>query len=539
MARRYPPLRSTPSRITSLGSWRAGAGAVVPMGGPFFRIEVYQDALLTSPMDLSTDILGATGARLKYGINGNGPLDRVAGTGELHWTLKNDSRNSASLQGYYSPSHTNVRAGWSFGKYVRAIFTYEGVEYIKFTGKVRSIAPDAGRFGPRRVGVVAYDFIRDLSEANAREVTIQVDQSEDALLNALIAAVPASAQPVATDLDTGVDTYPYAFDNVSGNTKAYAVMRDVVVSSFGMLFQKGDGTLCYRTRHVLATTASSGSFNETMIGLSVPSTLDGVFDRARTTIHPKQISATATDELYTLPPGTSVEIPGGATNFEVWTDYTDPDNRQVNIGGTSVVTALVAGTHYVANTAADGSGLDLTASITAAIDAFGSTAKWTISNSHAGAVHLTTQKVIGKAVRDPGPQTFESPPSADGARPIDIDLPYQDDPYIGQSVSDYVVAIYSDLTQQVKSIEFIANASPALMLQALEREPGDVVTITETVTGLISVQALIQSVEFEAQQGSPAYIVCRWGLTQANTTNFWHWGIAGASEWGVSTVYGF
>ena len=487
---------------------------------------------------LGTDVLGATGVQIKYGIDGSGPLARVASTGELKCALRNDAGNSGGLLGYYSPSHANARANWGFGIPIRAVFTYGGTDYIKFTGKIRVIEPDAGLYGPRRVGIVAYDCMRDLAESDAREVTIQVAQAEDALLDALIAVMPTTAAPIATDFDTGVDSYPYAFDKVAGSTKILSVMRDVVVSSFGMLFAKGDGTLAYVSRHSLATTASNYTFNDDMIELSVPSSLDGVFNRARVTNHPKQVSAAATDELYTLPTGTSVEIPAGATDFEVWTAYTDPSDRQTKIGGTAVVTVLVANTHYVANAQVDGGGADKTAFTTPTLTAFGTTAKWSFTNTDTAPIFITTQKVIGKAVRDPGPQTYESYTAMDyGDRPIEIDLPYQDDPYIGQSAADYVVALYSNLTQQIESITFIANASNALMLQALGREPGDRITVTESVTGVTSVDAIIQSVELEVRQG--LYLVCKWGLAPADTIRYWQLGVAGASELGETTVVGF
>lgn len=510
----------------------------VRRGTEAFDWETFDSSSFDTMTSVSLDVLGAAGLRLKYGIDGSGPLDRVASTGECSCTLRNDARNSHSLQGVYSPSHTNALAGWGFGKPFRVVFTYNGTDYIKFTGKIRVIDPDAGRYWSQRVHVTAYDCMRDLAEADAREVTIQTNKSEDELLDALIAIMPSSAQPFTTDFDAGVDSYPYSFDNVAGGAKVLAVMRDIVVSSFGMLTPNGNGTLRYLSRHALAITTSAYSFNDNMIELKVPSSLDGVFNRARATNHPKQVSSTATDELYTLPTGTAVEIPVGASSFEIWTDYTDPNDRQTHIGGTAVVTALVGGTHYVANSQADGGGSNLTSSITASLTAFGTTAKWTFSNAAATAAFLTTQKVIGKAVRDPGPQTFEAYSAQDyGDRPVDIDLPNQDDPYIGQSVADYVVMQYSTLSQQIESIAFIANSSDALMTQALAREPGDRITITETLTGVSSVDAIIQSVEFEVAAG--IYIICRWGLVPADANRYWQLGVAGASELGDTTVLGF
>lgn len=505
------------------------------LGTEAFDYFAFDSTAFDTATSVSSDVLGATGVRLKYGIDGNGPTDCVASTGELQCSLRND--NLAGTIGRYSPNHANVVTGWTYGIPIRCVFTYSGTDYVKFTGKIRVIDPEPGQYRGRKVGVVAYDVMRDLAEANAREVAIQVDKSEDELLDALLAAMPLTTQPMNTDFNAGVDSYPYSFDKVAGNTKVLAVMRDIVVSSLGMLFQKGDGTLCYRSRHTLATGASVATFDNTMVDLGVPSSLDGVFNRVRVTTHPKVVSATAADELYTMPTGSSIEIGSGVT-LEVWTDYTDPNDRQVKIGGTAVVTVLVGGTHYSANSQADGLGSNMTADVSASIEPFGSTAKWTFTNNATTGTFIVLQKVIGKAVRDPGPRTFESYAEMDyGDRPIDIDLPNQDDPYIGQSAADYIRQQYDDLSQQVESIAFIANASHANMTAAMEVEPGDRVTITETVTGLAAVDCLVQSVEFEVRQG--IYIVCRWGLRPANTTRFWQWGIAGASEWGETTVYAF
>jgi hypothetical protein len=425
-----------------------------------------------------------------------------------------------------------------FGVDVRVVFSYAGVDYIKFTGKVRDILPDAGKYRARLVHVTAYDVMRDLAEADAREVTIQVNKAEDELLDALIAAMPATAQPAATDFDAGVDSYPIVFDKVAGDTKALAAGRDIVVSSLGMWFCIGDGTLKYLSRHSLATTTSAVSLGDADLDdIAVPSSLDGVFNRVRTTTHPKVISAAATDELYTLPTGSSIEVGAGET-VEVWTAYTDPADRQTHIGGTEVVTVLAGGTHYAANSQADGGGSSMTSSITATLTPFASTGKWSFTNGAATAAFITTQKVIGKAVRDPGPRTFESYEAEDyGDRPLNIDLPYQDDPYIGQSAADYIVAQYSSLSQQIESVTFLANRSAALLVQALTREPGDRITVSETVTGVTSVQCIIQSVELEVRPGM--IVICKWGVRPANTIRFWQWGIAGASEWGQTTIYAF
>jgi hypothetical protein len=487
--------------------------------------------------DITVDTVASAGVHLRYGIDGNGPTDCLAGTGELSFTLRNDARNSGGVQGWYSPAHASRRPGWTFGIPVRVVLTYSGTDYTKFRGKIREIVPDAGQYGMQRVRVVAYDGMRDLVEADVRAVAIQVNKTEAQLLDAALDSLETESQPIARDLNAGVDSYPYAFDKVGEGVKAAALIKDVVQSAYGLAFVKGDGTFAYRNRHARAAGGSAASFSNTMHGVIVPSSLDRVFNHVRVTIHPKAISASATDELYTLPSGSSLEIPAGSTR-EVWTKYSDPADRQTNVGGVSVVTSLVAGTHYAANSAAGGGGTDLTASITASISPFASTALWTLTNTGATTAYIILLKVIGKAVRDPGPQTFEAFTAQPyGDRPVAIDMPYQDDGEIGRNAAYFVEAQYRSLSQQIERLDFIANDSAVFMMQALAREPGDLITITEPVTGLASVDAVIHSVELEIAAGP--WVMCHWGLAPAAPFAVWLLGSAGASELGETTALGF
>lgn len=493
--------------------------------------------LVSGPdVNIAADVLGATGVRLRYGMSGNGPADCLASTGECSFTLRNDARNSYATQGKYSPAHASVLAGFNYGIGVRIVFTYGGTDYTKFVGKVHVIRPMPGLGRGERVELVAYDGMGDLMQADAREVTIQTSKTEAQLLTALLDALPTSAQPTARSIDTGVDTYPYAFDNVGAGTKAAGVAQDIVQSAYGWAFYAGDGTFTYLSRHTRAAVSSSATFTNSMHGLGVPSSLDQTYNRVRATIHPKTIDAAATTVIASQT-GSAPDIAAGASQT-IWLTFRDPDEVKRLIGGLSAVTPIVATTDYTANDAADGGGTDRTASVSVATTVFASSAKFVVTNNYTGTVYLTKLQLRGKGVYDDGPRTFEAySVQPYGDRPYEFDMPYQDDAEIGQSAATFIEASYNDLTQQVNSLEFVANQSDALMLQALTREPGDVVTITETMTGLSSVRAVITSVEFEIRAG--LFIICRWGLAPASPFGIWQIGVTGASELGVTTTLGF
>ncbi|MDP3717087.1 MAG: hypothetical protein Q8T13_04875 [Acidobacteriota bacterium] len=463
--------------------------------------------------DFSDDLDAAGSAlNLEYGIDGNGPEDLVAGSGVLAYLLKNHARNSLGLQGAYSPLHANKRAGWGFGDQVKAIFNYSAVDYTKFRGKVRVIDPESGRYRSQRVKVVAYDHQHDLIETDVREMAVQVNKTEAESIEAVLDAIPAEAQPPARDIDAGVDVYPYSADDIRGGVKAATLIKDYVVSAQGLQATRGDGTFIYRTRHARALAVSQGTFNETMVRLEVPSSLEGAFNLVRATIRPKTVDPSPTTVLWAQTGGAPEMAPGETVT--IWGNYSDPADPQVRIGGVDPIEALVAGTDYSANSAANGSGADLTSSLSVVCEAFGTTAKFVVTNVGAAALFRTSLQVRGRGVYDLGAQTIQSYEAEDyGVRPYDIELRYQDDAVVAQGLADYVRTTRQTLAGQIRSMSFLANESDYLMLQALNREIGDRITVTETMTGLTLVDAFIQKVKFEVSTGPR--LVCTWGLAPA------------------------
>lgn len=560
--------------------------------------------------DLGADVLAVTPLRLRYGIDGHGPQDRMAGPGELSCVLRNDAGNSGGVVGYYSPAHTSCRSGWGFGVGLRVAFVhgaetvfsvatltrasqtatvttsgshgrstddwvliagatepeYNGVvqitvtgattftytvvgtpatpatgtitstrAHVKFRGHARTIAPEAGVTGTRRVLVTAYDGMRDLIDADVRELAVAVNTSETGLLTAVVDAVPVAVQPYARSFDTAVDVYPYVFDDLGTGAKAAGILHDLVTSAFGWLTMRGDGTLCYRSRATLQTDASLYAFSTTLTDLSVPSSTDRAFNRVRVTVRPRRIDATPTTVLWTQL-GTPAAMTPNAT-VDIWATYTDPADRTRRIGGTDQVTTLVAGTDYVANTAADGSGTVITSSVSVVVSAFASSAKFTVTNTGLVDAYLTTLQLRGKGVYDDAPVTLEASSVQDFERPLSIDCAYQDDVYVAQAAADYYHAIYSSLTQQIEALAFMATVSDDALTRALRLEPGDRVTVTETVTGLVSVEARVTWVELEVL---PRRLVwCRLGLAPVSTSDPWQLGTAGLGELDSTTMLGF
>lgn len=506
------------------------------------RVAVYASALSDAQLALHAaaiwtnlsydgDVIGML--RCSRGIQGNGPSDCVASTGEMTFALKNGLNSSGGVRGYYSPANSAKRSGWQYGVPIRLALTYSSVEYTAFRGKVREIDPTGGIARDQACRVVAYDVMRDLMEADVREIATGINQTEDALLGAILDALPDESQPFARDLDAGVDSYPYAFDNIQDGSKAGALIKDVALSALGFVGVTQNGVFFYRTRQTRALGSSVFSIDDEMTEIKVPSSLDKTYNRVRVTVHPKTVDAAATTVIYGITG--PVFIAGGDT-VTLWGEYRDPANTLKLVGATAQVTPIVATTDYLANSAADGSGSNLTGSVSVVTSAFASSVKFVVTNSGSDA-YMTRLQIRGKAIYDNGPQTMESYTQKDyGDRPFSLDMPYQDDPLVGQSAAEYLNAQYNDQDQQLESVAFVASDRDSFMTQALTRDIGDLITISETMTGIDLLDAIINAVALEMVGPN---LWCRWLLAPANPFAIWQLGLAGASELGETTVLGF
>lgn len=486
-------------------------------------------------VDVTDDVV-TEGFSLQYGIAGNGPLDRMASSGTLEFALRNDERNSASKVGYYSPQHVNVRPGFTFGIKVRVRFEFEGTSRTKFVGKLYDIDPEPGRYLGRRVFCTAYDYMYELAEHDLRSIGPQLNQTETQLMTAVLAALPVSVQPASTDFDSGLDTYPFAFDDIEGGVRAATALHKVVTSAWGRLFVKGNGTLTYLNRQDSISRTVDVALDNSMSGLSVPSSYTNVYDLIRVKSHPKTLSLTNTTVLASMPATSRPQFQAGESQT-FWLEYRNPTDMNLKAGGTEFQ-PLTGTTDYTANTLPDGTGTNQTANITVTVSAFASTAKFVVTNNSAGVAYLTSLQLRGRGIYDIDPVTVESVGSP-GTRQIDVDLPYQNDPNVAAGLADYIRNEYEVLNSQVNEVMFHAKTAE-LVRHALDREPGDLIVLAETVTG-VNAGVLIHNVGLavKAASGGGVRLECTWGLAPRVAGEQWFLDDAALSLLGSTTILGY
>ena len=222
-------------------------------------------------------------------------------------------------------------------------------------------------------------------------------------------------------------------------------------------------------------------------------------------------------------------------------DYTVSGSPATPATGT--ITAVR--THFAANSASDGTGTDhTTGNVDVTYTSYASSTKIAITNTTGATVYMVDTngdnwlRVIGRAISDLGPQTFESAVEKPyGTKEITIELRWETDGEYAQDYADNIAAVYSQLTNQVDRLGFNANFSQDLMTQALRREPGDLITITEVVSGLTMQSTVIHGVNLRVSPGGLLH--CEFGLAPASTPfDAWLLEVVGRGELEVNTKLG-
>ena len=492
--------------------------------------EAVMDAAI-SWADLLADTRSSVPIRIRKGNFGGSQLDRVADVGTMSFALDNTTGNSGGKLGYYSPSHANARYGFDETAKVRVSLASAGNTRYKFQGiRLDSIDPISGQYGPRLTGCVAVDWMDEAMTAPAKGLTVQLLKRDDQLITSLLAVM--DNQPEDTEVATGPDQYGAAFSDVrSESTTVAGVLQDLAQSGLGTIFLNGDDTtgevLKYRSRHtLLGSSTPSADLDDEMMSMKAPRLSKNRIREAITVTHPVRVDAAATTELYVLQKEVVITA-GDTVTFSG--RYVDPNNESRRITGTSIVAPLVAGTHYKFSSSS-GSGEDLNASLGVTATMNADTADFSFVNNAAVTGYLWFLKVIGKGLY-PYDEVEHRSIDTDilKGQTLNFDMIYQDDFSIGRYASESLLSWESQTENERPVVQFKANRTAALMAAAILVEPGDMVQITETVTG-VDRQFFVNGVELDIKHGGRDIDVY-WSCVPAQTaTDFCILDLIGSAE---------
>lgn len=182
-------------------------------------------------VDITDDVLGMT--RGEWGLGSANHTEFVADVGELTFDLRN-----YDPIGKYSPNHSNCLTGWKKGVPIRQSFYYKNELYKRFRFYVQNIENAGGKDERKRI--TALDWMEYAARNPIKNPGVLENMRGDEVLQETLALMPI--QPQATDFDTGINTFPTAFDTVTSKTKAINEFSKVALSEIGHIYLIKDPT---------------------------------------------------------------------------------------------------------------------------------------------------------------------------------------------------------------------------------------------------------------------------------------------------------
>jgi hypothetical protein len=451
------------------------------------------------------DLHAAEGVTAEHGYTGNLPDDRMASTGTLQFTLKNDIGNSGHVVGYYSPGHASCRAGFDLGALFRLKLSFGGVDKYQLRSKVQTAPPSPGIYGPRTTPVTCVDYFDDLAANTMQRVPVQTGKRIDQAIATVLAGMTIA--PQHTSLATGIETYSRLLFGVRDEYDATInVLQKLHQTDKSYGFLTGDGTdgetYNYQTRQTRSMATVAAVFNGTMVELTPRRALDYILNDITTVSHPVTVDgslqhlATANNEI-TIRPG---------VNPAFILSYTDPSGagRRTSMVDGSQEDPPVAGVNFNFSSVS-GSGSDLNSKITFTITWGGNSASVVATSTHTSTGYLLAGFYLrGKGIYDYNPVEANSVDAASKAaynrHPYRYDLIWQDSKNMAQDFADAIKAERKNPMYFIEAVSYIANKSDTFMGYAVNCDVGSCIQNIEPVTG-ISGLYFIGSVKWEIQPG--------------------------------------
>lgn len=501
------------------------------------RVELELSGRKNGWTDRSLDVDAKSGIDCYRGMPGGGPLDRVAEPGTANLAFTNSAANSDGLLGRFSPGHANKLPGFGVGTGLRiAIVIGDGwctddwseewsefaTEHVIWTGHIVKIEPEPDQYAPVLSFVEAQDYMGRLLRAAIPACDIQVGVNEADAVSTIIEAMGVA--PRDTEITDGPDTYEYALDQVRAEGDSpIAELQRVGQSSYSTMYVRSSGLFKYEPRN--ERRASSGTLPSVAIALDeddlrvgrVPDIIDNTLDRVtrvRGLLTPREVDGEVGSEVVLFALTDPIPFPTGETVISFL--YTDPDDRGLRAGGVQLLTPA-ENTDYDFNTEIDGTGTDVSGSVSVSASFCGDFVTFTIDNSAGATVYPVTPdspgpsetllQVRGVAIIAKEEAIFEatSTPSADaGEVTLTVNMAYLSSVEVAQAYADWLRDTLADDERQVVSVPLhLDNADTDRAATIAALEISDRFTLAETVTGITASQSFwINGIGYEISEGA-------------------------------------
>jgi hypothetical protein len=453
--------------------------------------------------------------------------DNLAQVGRFTFTVQNST-------GKFDPDSATALAGWSKGTVIEVRILYTERTFKRFRGHIDSIKPNDISVGDHTCTVTCLDFMDYIYNMPFVTPAIQTNKTGDVAVNALIAALPI--QPQATSIQTGSYTYPAIFDTTSTGAKMSTELKKIVDSEGSYFYIRCDSTYgetlvfenalarngLVAAKQLPETLADShylidhlGRYLIDHLGRRLKANeicncvLGGeinsqdrnngtVINKATIRAYPKKTD-TSNQVLYRLD---SPMLLGSGETKTFKGRYTNPSvttSAQINAVQTSMSV-----TTKTMNTLIDGTGTDLSASLTATAVFYSSYPEWTVTNSSGYAGYITVLTASGLGIYQDNPIEFSvqdtTSQNSYGVNEYKIDQQYQRDIAPGAQLVAGILDEFKQPFTKWDKVTFQADRSDELMIAFLNVDIGDMIQITNSALNTNS-YFFIQGIEFSINTG--------------------------------------
>lgn len=314
-----------------------------------------------------------------------------------------------------------------------------------FRGKIDSLSP-VRQGNQRRLKIKLVDGWAFLKGSQGVRKAVQTGLTTDTAIGYILTLIGWLAG-WGSDLAMGSDTLAYWW--TEGKNAADAIL-DLVENEFGRFHISGNGQAVFRGRNADFNSTASFTLDQSVLLKDpvLPYPWESIRNIIRLRLFPRVLQATG--ELWRMR-GTPSIAPGDTLTVYAEFRYSNRITPAQNL------IAPVVTTDYTMNSAADGSGTNLSANFSVTMTGYGETAKLVVTNNGTTAGYITLLKIRGDALDAPDSTLVEidnSSGSLYGPRSFALDLLWNQNTRAAQDAANWLKSwMSSPLSYPVLQLE--------------------------------------------------------------------------------------
>lgn len=420
--------------------------------------------------------------------------------------------------------------------------TEHRIEATIWTGYLSRILPEVNK--PRGPNLVVLEAIGALGVASSREVRIPMRTSR---------RTDQAIQDILEDLgwttaDFNLETGQTTMTRWWADGRGLQALRVVELTEAGLLREERTGEIFFEDRHFRLTDAESRISQATFSDASSPSLpyvhikqedpLPNIFNDFRAEVQRFTVGGLAV--LWTLAAsGANSPSIGGGESKTFWARYPVKDSPTEDIA-VDAWTTPAATTDYTANTAADGSGSNVTGDVAVAVNKYATEMEITLTNNGTVSASITLLQARGTPVKQTDPVTIVAEDATSQTnfekRTWPSRTPFIPDEAEAQDWADYHLAIYKDPIKLLK-LSYTPNRDTTAQEALRDLDISQRVTIVAQNTAGLGINAdyIIEGIDYRFEQDQVEGVGLL--LSPADSyTGFW---VLGVSTLGETTTLAY